>query len=102
MGRARVITGDNGAGDKTASLIKAGWIPGVSSRGLGVVKEVNGINEVQDGFRLTVGVDVVWGPSAPEAYVKPVHEGSKGISESEPNKNDITFGKLTESLEKFL
>ena len=72
-GRARVIEGDNGAGDKLAALIRAGWKPGVSSRGLGSVKASGkGWNIVQEGFRLTVGVDVVWGPSAPDAWVTPM------------------------------
>src|SRR5699024_3762026 len=31
-GRARVIEGDHGPGDKLAANIRAGWIPGVSSR----------------------------------------------------------------------
>lgn len=68
MGRAKVLDTPNGK--IVQSLIEGGWIPGVSSRGLGRVKSVNGINEVQEGFKLTVGVDVVWGPSAPDAYVK--------------------------------
>ena len=38
-GRARVIEGDNGPGDKLAANIRAGWIPGVSSRGLGTLKD---------------------------------------------------------------
>lgn len=72
-GRARVIEGDYGAGDKLAALIRAGWKPGVSSRGLGSVKASGkGWNIVQEGFRLTVGVDVVWGPSAPDAWVTPM------------------------------
>lgn len=72
MGRARIIEGDNGPGDKLAANIRAGWKPGVSSRGLGAVKDSGrGYNIVQEGFRLTVGVDVVWGPSAPDAWVKP-------------------------------
>ncbi len=72
-GRARVIEGDNGAGDKLAALSRAGWKPGVSSRGLGSVKASGkGWNIVQEGFRLTVGVDVVWGPSAPDAWVTPM------------------------------
>ncbi|UYD59714.1 prohead core protein protease [Aeromonas phage avDM5] len=70
MGRARVIEGDFGPGDKLAANIRAGWIPGVSSRGLGQVKG----GFVQEGYRLTVAVDVVWGPSAPQAYVKPIRE----------------------------
>jgi hypothetical protein len=45
----------------------------VSSRGLGSVKASGkGWNIVQEGFRLTVGVDVVWGPSAPDAWVTPM------------------------------
>ena len=59
-GRARIIEGDNGPGDKLAANIRAGWKPGVSSRGLGSVKDSGrGFNIVQEGFRLTVGVDVV-------------------------------------------
>lgn len=87
MGRARIIEGDNGPGDKLAANIRAGWIPGVSSRGLGSVKSSGkGYNIVQEGFRLTVGVDAVWGPSAPDAFVTP-----KQITESEEvvEKNTI-------------
>lgn len=73
MGRARIIEGDNGPGDKLAANIRAGWVPGVSSRGLGRVSDSGrGYNIVQEGFKLTVGVDAVWGPSAPDAYVKPI------------------------------
>lgn len=75
MGKARVIEGDKGDGDKLAALIRAGWIPGVSSRGLGRLKPSgSGYNIVQEGFVLTVGVDVVWGPSAPDAWVRPMVE----------------------------
>ena len=73
LGRARIIEGDHGPGDKLAANIRAGWKPGVSSRGLGKVKASGrGHNVVQEGFRLTVGVDAVWGPSAPDAYVSPI------------------------------
>lgn len=85
-GRARVIEGDNGAGDKLAALIRAGWKPGVSSRGLGSVKASGtGHNIVQEGFRLTVGVDVVWGPSAPDAWVT-----STEITESVDDNTIVT------------
>lgn len=78
MGKARVIEGDNADGDKLAALIRAGWIPGVSSRGLGRLKDTGrGYSIVQEGFILTVGVDVVWGPSAPDACVKPVVESTE-------------------------
>lgn len=103
MGRARIVEGDYGVGDKTAALIRAGWIPGVSSRGLGTLKEKAGYNEVQDGFKLTVGVDVVWGPSAPNAYVKPVMEGAF-VTESqvEEKKDDHAFRSLIESFQNLI
>ncbi|QIG57540.1 prohead core scaffolding protein and protease [Escherichia phage F2] len=99
-GRARIIEGDHGPGDKLAANIRAGWIPGVSSRGLGSLTDTNkGYRIVNEGFKLTVGVDAVWGPSAPDAWVTP-----KQISESEnsveitKNSADEAFKALTESL----
>lgn len=101
-GRARVIEGDHAEGDKLAALIRAGWVPGVSSRGLGSVKaDRDGVNVVQEGFRLTVGVDAVWGPSAPNAYVKPVFESAENKRENvslNNRNNDASFAALTEAL----
>lgn len=107
-GRARIIEGDHAEGDKLAALIRAGWIPGVSSRGLGTVKNQNGVNIVQEGYVLTVGVDAVWGPSAPNAYVKPIIESTEtiiGKDENSPLNNivphdDSAFNTLIEALEK--
>ena len=92
MGRARIIEGDNGPGDKLAANIRAGWIPGVSSRGLGRVTDTGrGYNMVQEGFKLTVGVDAVWGPSAPDAYVKSIeiNESTKYEQPNMPKQLDI-------------
>lgn len=109
MGKARIVTGDNAQGDKVAALIKAGWVPGVSSRGLGKLVNKGSYNEVQEGFKLTVGVDIVWGPSAPNAFVKPIQEhidfesqndSYKQISNS--SKNEDFANKLNETLQKFI
>lgn len=101
MGRARIIEGDAGNGDKTAALIRSGWRPGVSSRGLGSVKKTStGINEVQEGFMLTVGVDVVWGPSAPSAYPRAFTE-SKELP-TQKNGADEVFSRLAENLGNLL
>ncbi|ADI96420.1 gp21 prohead core scaffold protein and protease [Acinetobacter phage Ac42] len=103
-GRARVIEGDHGPGDKLAANIRAGWLPGVSSRGLGSVKSSGrGHNIVQEGFRLTVGVDVVWGPSAPDAWVKPkqINENTKKEPEVplvEEKTDKAAFMKLIENM----
>ncbi|UGL60026.1 head maturation protease [Escherichia phage vB_EcoM_RZ] len=97
-GRARIIEGDHGPGDKLAANIRAGWIPGVSSRGLGsLTKSAKGYSIVNEGFKLTVGVDAVWGPSAPDAWVKP-----KQITESQTavadTSADDAFMALAEAL----
>lgn len=101
-GRARVIEGDNGPGDKLAANIRAGWKPGVSSRGLGTVRDSGkGYNIVQEGFRLTVGVDVVWGPSAPDAYVTPIeiNENFESNVVNDTNQNhDCMFESLISNL----
>lgn len=102
-GRARIIEGDHGPGDKLAANIRAGWIPGVSSRGLGTLKDSGkGYNIVQEGFRLTVGVDAVWGPSAPDAFVAPreIRESTETVEVTAKMNADKAFTALIESLEK--
>ena len=103
-GIARIIEGDNGPGDKLAANIRAGWIPGVSSRGLGSLKKEKGkdYGVVQEGFRLTVGVDAVWGPSAPDALVTP-YIVKESLDESINIKKcsaDDSFIKMTKTLQK--
>ncbi|QQG32135.1 prohead assembly (scaffolding) protein [Citrobacter phage CkP1] len=100
-GRARVIEGDNGPGDKLAANIRAGWIPGVSSRGLGSLSETNkGYKIVNEGYRLTVGVDAVWGPSAPDAWVTPkqISENTQEPAPAAKKSADEAFKTLAESL----
>lgn len=99
-GRARVIEGDNGPGDKLAANIRAGWLPGVSSRGLGALKPSGvGHNIVQEGFRLTVAVDVVWGPSAPNAIVQPKRIDEATLNKVEPKPSaDEVFNLITQRL----
>lgn len=102
MGIAKIIEGDNGPGDKLAANVRAGWIPGVSSRGLGKLKNTSkGYSIVESGYRLTVGVDAVWGPSAPDALVQPylVKESVEepAIAEKRAD-NDEIFRKLAKKL----
>ncbi|ADB81671.1 prohead assembly (scaffolding) protein [Klebsiella phage vB_KpnM_VPA32] len=102
-GRARIIEGDHGPGDKLAANIRAGWIPGVSSRGLGSLTETNkGYRIVNEGFKLTVGVDAVWGPSAPDAWVTPKQISESAEAQVAKKNDDESFKALVESLEKAL
>jgi hypothetical protein len=60
-------------------LISEGAQLGVSSRGLGSLKERNGINEVQDDFMLATAADIVADPSAPDAFVSGIMEGKEWV-----------------------
>ena len=55
-------------GDQAAMLIMNGATLGISSRGVGSLKEIKGQNVVQDDFEL-VCFDLVSSPSTPGAYV---------------------------------
>lgn len=72
MGRAKILGTTRGR--EVRSLMEGGWIPGVSTRGTGQVKKKGKINEVQPGYKMRVGVDIVHGPSAPEAFVEGIYE----------------------------
>lgn len=55
-------------GDHIANLLERGYKLGISSRGLGSLKNVGGKNIVQDDFEL-VCWDLVSSPSTPDAYL---------------------------------
>jgi hypothetical protein len=61
-------------GDVVKGLMESGANLGVSSRGLGSLKQKDQLMEVQNDFRLVTGADVVADPSAHEAYVKGILE----------------------------
>jgi hypothetical protein len=47
---------------------------GVSSRGIGTLRRISGIDMVQNDFRLSTAADIVMDPSAPDAFVRGVME----------------------------
>ena len=77
IGKAKVM--DTPMGKIVKELISEGAQLGVSSRGLGSLKERNGINEVQDDFMLATAADIVADPSAPDAFVSGIMEGKEWI-----------------------
>ena len=78
IGKAKIL--DTPMGNIAESLIKEGAGLGVSSRGLGSLKENSeGINEVQDDFMLATAADIVADPSAPDAYVQGIMEGREWV-----------------------
>jgi len=77
IGKAKIL--DTPMGRIVRELIDEGANLGVSSRGLGSLKEKNGINEVQDDFMLATAADIVADPSAPDAYVRGIMEGKEWV-----------------------
>lgn len=77
VGRAKIL--DTPMGNIVKNLIDEGASLGVSSRGMGSLKEVDGVNEVQEDFMLATAADIVADPSAPDAYVSGIMEGKEWI-----------------------
>jgi hypothetical protein len=77
VGRAKLL--DTPMGKIAKELIGEGAGLGVSSRGLGTLKERNGINEVQNDFMLATAADIVADPSAPDAYVSGIMENREWV-----------------------
>lgn len=78
VGRAKIM--DTPYGNIVKNLMSEGANLGVSSRGLGSLRSNNeGINEVQDDFRLATAADIVADPSAPDAFVRGIMEGVEWV-----------------------
>tara|TARA_S200002703_G_C3764556_1_gene235378 strand:- start:122 stop:772 length:651 start_codon:yes stop_codon:yes gene_type:complete len=75
-GKAKILS--TPMGKIAENFIKEGVRLGVSSRGVGSLKEKDGINEVQDDFQLAT-VDIVSDPSAPGAFVNGIMENAEWI-----------------------
>ena len=75
IGKARIL--DTPMGNIARSLIEGGAQLGVSSRGMGSLKMVNGVNVVQPDFYLATAADIVADPSAPGAFVQGIMEGKE-------------------------
>ena len=80
MGKARILN-DNFPNAKIAKgFIQEGIGLGVSSRGMGSVKtNKQGITEVQNDFQLNTAADIVFDPSAPDAFVQGILEGKEWV-----------------------
>lgn len=76
------------------NLVEAGVKLGVSSRGMGSLKENRGYKEVQKDFMLSA-VDIVADPSAPNAFVNGIMEGVEWIWD-----NGILKQEVIENYEK--
>ena len=77
IGKAKIL--ETPMGKIAKSLMEGGATLGVSSRGMGSLKEVNGTNVVQDDYYLATAADIVADPSAPGAFVQGIMEGKEWV-----------------------
>jgi len=93
MGKAMIL--DTPYGNIVKNFIDSGVSVGVSSRGLGsLVPNDEGINVVQDDFRLATAADIVADPSAPGAFVNGIMEGKEWLFvEGRFVESDIDYSK---------
>jgi len=75
VGKAKIL--ETPMGNIARNLIEGGGQLGVSSRGMGSLKAINGVNIVQDDFHLATAADIVADPSAPGAFVQGIMEGKE-------------------------
>ena len=80
VGKAKLM--DTPYGKIAKNLIDEGAKLGVSSRGMGSLKNQKGTNIVQDDFYLATAADIVADPSAPDAFVEGMMEGKEWIWEN--------------------
>ena len=79
-GKAQLL--DTPMGKIAQSLIGEGVQLGVSSRGVGSLKEDrNGVRVVGEDFMLATAADIVADPSAPDAFVSGIMEGKEWVWE---------------------
>ena len=77
IGKAKIL--ETPMGKIAKSLMEGGATLGVSSRGMGSLREMNGVNVVQPDFYLATAADIVADPSAPGAFVQGIMEGKEWV-----------------------
>ena len=78
IGKAKLL--NTPMGKIASSLVEEGVKLGVSSRGIGSLKQTReGVNIVGDDFMLATAADIVADPSAPDAFVEGIMEGKEWV-----------------------
>ena len=92
-------------GDKVLNMIRKGWTVGISSRGVGSLKNENGKNVVQDDFEL-ICWDIVTSPSTPGSWISTSEKDLTPFMESTKENKDSLIAEdssdLLDGLNKFL
>ena len=78
IGKAKIMT-ETPYGAIVKSLMDEGAQLGVSSRGMGSLRQKAGVAEVQNDFYLATAADIVADPSAPDAFVNGIMESKEWV-----------------------
>ena len=79
IGKAQILS--TPMGKIAESLLADGVKLGVSSRGMGSIMNLDGVNVVGEDFMLATAADIVADPSAPDAFVDGIMEGKEWVWE---------------------
>lgn len=88
-------------GDEVANLLRNNIMIGVSSRGVGSLREVGSDHIVQEDFEI-ICWDVVTAPSTPDAWIGRSREEMTPYVENTEIKKPILKENLNDNLDKFL
>jgi len=91
MGKIEILPTPNG--NILKSLVESGITVGVSSRGMGSLKDVGGLMEVQDDFELLCW-DFVSTPSNPDSFMHLVRENKEFKSQDKYKKVNGILGEI--------
>ena len=101
IAKAKIIE-SNPVGKIVAGLLNEGIQLGFSSRGIGSLKSgKNGLQEVQNDFRLSTPADVVIEPSGPGCFVQGIRENTEWYFDaSKGTWMEKKFDELVEAVKK--
>ena len=95
IGEAKIM--DTPMGKIVKNLMDEGAKLGVSSRGMGSLRQKGGANVVSDDFYLATAADIVADPSAPNAFVEGIMEGKEWVW----NNGSLVEAHVAELKKKF-
>lgn len=97
-GKAKILSTPNGK--IVSALLDDDVVLGVSTRALGSVKPLNGINEVQNDFVLCTAADIVYDPSAPDAFATSIVEQKDWVVVDQGRGRELFVEQIRKELKR--
>ena len=97
-GKAKILSTPNGK--IVSALLEDGVVLGVSTRALGSTKAISGINEVQNDFILCTAADIVYDPSAPDAFARGILENKEWVVAGQGKNRELFVETWKKELHK--